>query len=48
MKLDVTGRVQGMDEAAFQEAAREAAENCPVSQALKGNVDISVDAHLES
>jgi osmotically inducible protein OsmC len=46
MKLDVTGRVQGMDEPAFQAAAREAAENCPVSQALKGNVDISVDAHL--
>jgi len=48
MKLDVTGRVPGMDEAAFEEAARNAAENCPVSQALKGNVDISVDAHLES
>jgi osmotically inducible protein OsmC len=46
MKLDVTGRVQGMDEAAFQEAAKNAGENCPVSQALKGNVDISVDAHL--
>ncbi len=46
MKLDVTGRVQGMDEPAFQEAAREAAETCPVSQALKGNVDVSVDAHL--
>ena len=46
MKLDVIGRVQGMDESAFQEAAREAAENCPVSKALKGNVDVSVDAHL--
>jgi lipoyl-dependent peroxiredoxin len=46
MKLDVTGRVKGMDESAFQEAAREAAENCPVSKALKGNVDVSVDAHL--
>ncbi len=46
MKLDVTGRVQGIDESAFQEAAREAAENCPVSKALKGNVDVSVDAHL--
>ena len=45
---DVTGRVQGMDEAAFEEAARTAAENCPVSQALKGNVHITVDAHLES
>jgi osmotically inducible protein OsmC len=48
MKLDVTGRVQGMSDEDFQTAAREAAENCPVSQALKGNVDISVDAHLES
>ncbi len=48
MKLDVTGRVEGMDEAAFQEAARGAAENCPVSQALKGNVDVSVVAHLDS
>jgi len=48
MKLDVTGRVQGMDEAAFQEAAHAAGENCPVSQALKGNVDISVDAHVEN
>jgi organic hydroperoxide reductase OsmC/OhrA len=37
-----------MDEAAFEEAARNAAENCPVSQALKGNVDITVDARLES
>ncbi len=46
MKLDVTGRIEGMDEATFQEAAREAAETCPVSQALKGNVDITVDAHL--
>jgi len=48
MKLDVTGRVQGMSDDEFQAAARNAAENCPVSQALKGNVDISVDAHLES
>jgi osmotically inducible protein OsmC len=48
MKLDVTGRVEGMSDDEFQAAARDAAENCPVSQALKGNVDISVDAHLES
>ena len=47
MKLDVTGRVEGMSDDEFQAAARDAAENCPVSQALKGNVDISVDAHLE-
>jgi osmotically inducible protein OsmC len=48
MKLDVTGRVPGLDDAGFKEAAKTAAETCPVSQALKGNVDISVDAHLES
>jgi osmotically inducible protein OsmC len=48
MRLDVTGRVQGMDESAFQETAREAAENCPVSKALKGNVEITLDARLES
>ena len=46
MKLDVTGRVEGMDEAEFQAAASKAAETCPVSKALKGNVDVSVDAHL--
>jgi len=46
MKLDVTGRVEGMTEDEFKAAAQNAAETCPVSQALKGNVDISVDAHL--
>jgi osmotically inducible protein OsmC len=46
MKLDVTGKVPGMDEQAFQEAAQAAAENCPVSMALKGNVDIVLEARL--
>jgi osmotically inducible protein OsmC len=48
MKLDVTGRVEGMDEDAFRKAAEIAKENCPVSKALAGNVQIDVDAHLES
>ena len=48
MNLAVTGRVPGMSDEEFQTAAREAADTCPVSQALKGNVDISVDAHIES
>ena len=48
MHLDVTGKVPGLDEQAFQEAAQAAAENCPVSQALKGNVEIVLDARLES
>jgi organic hydroperoxide reductase OsmC/OhrA len=37
-----------MSEEEFRAAAQNAAENCPVSQALKGNVDISVDAQLDT
>ncbi len=42
----VNGSVPGIDQAAFEEAARDAGENCPISGALKGNVEISVDATL--
>ena len=45
MKLTVRAAVPGVDAAAFQKAARDAKENCPVSQALKG-VQIDVDAAL--
>lgn len=44
----VRGRVPGIDQAAFEEAAGGAGENCPISQALKGNIDITVEATLES
>jgi osmotically inducible protein OsmC len=47
MQLDVRGRVAGIDGPAFEEAASQAAEGCPVSGALKGNVEISVNATLE-
>ncbi len=46
--LDVRGRVSGLDQAGFQKAAEEAKDGCPVSQALKGNVELSVTATLES
>jgi len=46
--LDVEGTVPGLDEAGFREAAETAKENCPVSQALKGNVELSVTARLTS
>jgi osmotically inducible protein OsmC len=46
--LVVTGRVPGIDQAKFDEAARAAGEGCPISGALKGNVDISVEATLEA
>ena len=46
MKLMIEGEVEGVDEETFRQAASDAAENCPVSQALQGNVDISLDAAL--
>lgn len=46
--LEVTGDVPGIDEAAFREAAEQAKENCPVSRALKGNVEFSVQARLQA
>lgn len=47
MDLRVRGKVPGIDEQTFRQAADDAASGCPVSNALKGNVDIRVDAALE-
>jgi osmotically inducible protein OsmC len=44
--LRVTGDVPGMEDAAFREAAEGAKVNCPVSKALEGNVEITLDASL--
>jgi osmotically inducible protein OsmC len=46
VRLEIRGEVDGIDEGAFRAAAEEAKENCPVSQALRGNVEISLDASL--
>ena len=46
--LTVTGRVPGIDEQAFQQAADGAKDGCPVSGALKGNVELTLDARLEA
>ena len=43
----VSGRVPGVDADGFAAAAQGAGENCPISAALKGNVEISVEATLE-
>ena len=45
-RLDVEGRVPGISEDAFREAAERAKDGCPVSGALKGNVELSVTARL--
>ena len=44
--LPVRGIVPGIDAARFAELANVAKDGCPVSQALKGNVELSVDAAL--
>ncbi len=46
--LTVRGRVDGLDESRFQEAVDRAAAVCPVSNALRGNLDISVEATLDA
>jgi osmotically inducible protein OsmC len=47
-RLTVRGRVPGIDQAEFERLAQAAGQGCPISGALKGNLDISVDARLES
>jgi osmotically inducible protein OsmC len=44
----VRGRVPGIDQDAFTSAARTAGEGCPISAALKGNIEITVEATLEA
>jgi osmotically inducible protein OsmC len=45
--LEVRGRVPNIDEATFVREAEAAKDGCPISQALKGNVELSVKATLE-
>ena len=44
--LTVVGDVPGIDLATFQTIADDAKENCPISIALKGNVELRVIASL--
>ena len=44
--LTVTGSVPGMDQATFADAAKKANDECPVSNAYRGNMEITVDAKL--
>jgi lipoyl-dependent peroxiredoxin len=46
--LDVSGRVPGLDEEGFRSAAEQAEQACPVSNALRGNVDIQLNTSLQS
>ena len=48
IELAVTGRVPGVDQDEFAEHAATAKAGCPVSKALAGVGEITVDAQLES
>jgi osmotically inducible protein OsmC len=45
--LRVAGKVPGMSQDEFRQAAETAKENCPVSKALEAVPDITLDARLE-
>src|SRR5688500_8968839 len=47
-ELTVRGKVPGVDADTFKKAAEAAKDGCPISGALKGNVELSVEATLES
>jgi osmotically inducible protein OsmC len=47
-RLTVKGSVSGIDAAGFSQAAEAAKDGCPISGALKGNVELSVEATLAS
>jgi osmotically inducible protein OsmC len=47
INLDVRGIVPELDQAGFEKAAQQAEQGCPVSNALRNNVQIHVNAHLE-
>jgi osmotically inducible protein OsmC len=46
IRLEVVGNVPGITEDEFKQAAENAKENCPVSQALKGT-EITLDAPFQ-
>jgi len=46
--ITVRGKVPGVDEATFQQQVEAAKDGCPISRALKGNVEMTVSATLES
>jgi lipoyl-dependent peroxiredoxin len=46
MRLAVAAKYEGAETSALQNAARTAEERCPVSRALRGNVEIDVETRV--
>ena len=47
MRLTIRGKVGNIDQAEFEKHVREAAELCPLSRVMQGNVEIVHEAMLE-
>lgn len=47
MELRVRGRVAGIDQAKFEEAAKAADILCPMSNSIRNNVEIKVNPMLD-
>lgn len=47
MRLRVSGKVSGMDQAGFEGMVAQAAQVCPISRVMLGNVEITHEAMLE-
>jgi len=45
-KIKVSGTVPGIDKPTFDRLADDAKDNCPISVAIRGNVELSVEATL--
>jgi osmotically inducible protein OsmC len=46
MDISVRGAVPALDPSGFEEAARAAEQGCPITNAIRGNVDIRLTASL--
>jgi len=46
MELTVRGRVPGLEQSVFQEVAQVAEKSCPISNAIRNNVEIRLTAKL--
>jgi osmotically inducible protein OsmC len=47
MELTVHGKVPGLERSAFEEVARAAEKSCPISNAIRNNVEIRLTAKLD-
>jgi len=47
MQINVEGTVPGLDQGQFDELAKKAEAGCPISNALRGNVEITLVAKIE-